>query len=140
MWHDSRILENFLLITWLMGVYIHICICYIQICVWYVLYVLYMWAHNIYYMLTLFYIFISAYRAIRGFPSGSMVKTPPAIRKSQKTQIQSLGWNDPLEKGMGIYAWEIPRDWGAWQATCLQTFRHDWSDLAHRTHSSVSLF
>ena len=26
-----------------------------------------------------------------------MVKNPPAM---QKTQVQSLGWEDPLEKGM----------------------------------------
>ena len=61
-------------------------------------------------MLTLFYIFISAYRAIKGFPIGSMVKTPPAIQKPQKTQIQSLGWDDPLERGMGTYAWGTPLD------------------------------
>jgi len=39
-----------------------------------------------------------------------MVKTPPAIQKPQKTQIQSLGWDDPLEKGMGTYAWGTPVD------------------------------
>ena len=38
-----------------------------------------------------------------------MVKNPPA---TQKTCIQSLGWEDPLEKGMAshfsILAWRIP--------------------------------
>ena len=38
-----------------------------------------------------------------------MVKNPPA---KQETQIQSLGWEDPLEKEMathsGVLAWEIP--------------------------------
>ena len=38
-----------------------------------------------------------------------MVKDPPAM---QETQIQSLGQEDPLEKGMvthsSILAWEIP--------------------------------
>ena len=33
----------------------------------------------------------------------------------------SLGWEDPLEKGIAIYssilAWRIPKDRGAWQAT-----------------------
>ena len=38
----------------------------------------------------------------------------------QETWVQSLGWEDPLEKEMAthssILAWEIP--WtGAWQAT-----------------------
>ena len=39
-----------------------------------------------------------------------MVKHLPAI---QETQVQSLGWEDPLEKEMATYsstlAWKIPR-------------------------------
>ena len=38
-----------------------------------------------------------------------MVKKVPAV---QETQVWSLGWEDPLEKGMTTYssilAWEIP--------------------------------
>ena len=38
-----------------------------------------------------------------------MVKNPPAM---EETQVQSLGWEDPLEKGMAavssILAWRIP--------------------------------
>ena len=38
-----------------------------------------------------------------------MVKNPPAM---QETRVQSLGWEDPLEKGMArhfdILAWRIP--------------------------------
>ena len=38
-----------------------------------------------------------------------MVKNLPAM---QETQVQSLGWEDPLEKGMAthfsILAWRIP--------------------------------
>ena len=38
-----------------------------------------------------------------------MVKNPPAI---QETRIQSVGWEDPLEKGItthsSILAWRIP--------------------------------
>ena len=38
-----------------------------------------------------------------------MVKNLPAM---QETQVPSLGWEDPLEKGMGPYssilAWRIP--------------------------------
>ena len=38
-----------------------------------------------------------------------MVKNLPAM---QETQLQSLGWEDPLEKGMAIHssilAWRIP--------------------------------
>ena len=40
-----------------------------------------------------------------------MVKNPPAIM--QEMQVQSLGWEDPLEEEMAthssILAWEIPR-------------------------------
>ena len=38
-----------------------------------------------------------------------MVKNLPEM---QETQVQSLGWEDPLEKGMAshssVFAWEIP--------------------------------
>ena len=38
-----------------------------------------------------------------------------------ETLVQSLVWEDPLEKGMathsGILAWRIPMDRGAWRAT-----------------------
>ena len=38
-----------------------------------------------------------------------MVKNPPAMRE---TWVQSLGWEDPLEKGMvthsGILVWRVP--------------------------------
>ena len=47
-----------------------------------------------------------------GFPPGSAgKKNPPAVRE---TWVQSLGWEDPLEKGKAthssILAWRIP--WG----------------------------
>ena len=45
---------------------------------------------------------------ILGFPSGSAVKSPPAI---QETQVQSLAWEDSLEEEMAthssILAWRI---------------------------------
>ena len=44
----------------------------------------------------------------RGFPGAQMVKNLPAM---QETQVQSLGWEDLLEKGMATYssilAWRI---------------------------------
>ena len=33
-----------------------------------------------------------------GFPRGSVVKNSPANQEIQETQIQSLGWEDPLKK------------------------------------------
>ena len=42
-----------------------------------------------------------------------LVKNPPAM---QETWVQSPGWEDPLEEGMGthssILAWRIPMDRG----------------------------
>ena len=44
-----------------------------------------------------------------GFPGGSVVEN---LLPMQETWVQSLGWEDPLEKGMAahssILAWEIP--------------------------------
>ena len=53
-----------------------------------------------------------------------MVKNLPAM---QETQVQSLGWEDPLKKGMAthssILAWRIP-----WieESMGLQRVRYDW--------------
>ena len=45
----------------------------------------------------------------QGFPGGSLVKNPVA---KQETQVYSVGWENPLKKGMSthcsILAWEIP--------------------------------
>ena len=50
-----------------------------------------------------------------GFPSGAVVKNPPADAgdaRTQETWVQSLSQEDPLEKDMAthssILAWEIP--------------------------------
>ena len=44
-----------------------------------------------------------------GFPGSSVVKNPPAM---QKTQVQSLGQEDPLQEGMATHSstlvWKIP--------------------------------
>ena len=52
------------------------------------------------------------------FPRGSVIKNLPAI---QETWVQSLGWQDSLEKGMATQlhcsCLENPMDRGAWQAT-----------------------
>ena len=56
------------------------------------------------------------------------VKNPPAM---QETQIQFLGWEDPLKKEMAIHssilAWEIPwtEEPGGLQSMGLQTVGHD---------------
>ena len=53
---------------------------------------------------------VSPYMCVyMGFLDGSDVKNLPAM---WETQVQSLGWEDPLEKGMAthssILAWRIP--------------------------------
>ena len=65
-----------------------------------------------------------------------MVKNLPAM---QETQVWSLSWEDPLEKGMATHfsflSGRIPwTDRGAWQATVhgvakSRTWLSDWSDL-----------
>ena len=57
-----------------------------------------------------------------------MVKNLPAM---QKTWVQFLGWEDPLEKGMATHsstlAWEIPwtEEPGGLQSMGPQRVRHD---------------
>ena len=49
----------------------------------------------------------------------------------RETQVQSLGWEDPLEEEMATHssmlAWRIPRDRGTWRAAVhgVQGVRHD---------------
>ena len=73
-------------------------------------------------------IMLSNYRGALGFPSGSGSKKLPAMRE---TCVQSLGREDPLEKGMAthssILAWKIP--WtegpGGLQSMGSQRVGHD---------------
>ena len=58
-----------------------------------------------------------------------MIKNLPAM---QETWVQSLGWEDPLEKGMvthsSIFAWKIPwtEESGQLQSTGSQRVGHNW--------------
>ena len=45
--------------------------------------------------------FCSAEEANNGYPGGSVVENPPAM---QEIQVQSLGWEDPLEKEMATHS------------------------------------
>ena len=57
-----------------------------------------------------------------------IVKNPPAM---QETWVQSLGWEDPLKKGLAthssILAWRIPwtEEFGGLQSTGAQKVGHD---------------
>ena len=63
-----------------------------------------LWPFNIKLLLNL-----SGWLCIQGFPGAQTVKHLLAM---QETQVQSLGWEDPLEKEMAnqsrILAWRIP--------------------------------
>ena len=66
-----------------------------------------------------------------GFPGGSDGKNPPAM---QETWVQSLIWEDPLEKEMtthsSILAWRIP--WREEHAGLL-SMGHKESDMTEWT-------
>ena len=68
-----------------------------------------------------------------------LVKNPPTM---QKTWVQSLGWEDPLEEGMAthssILAWRIPMDRGAWRATVHKG--HKKLDMTEQLVGQVILF
>ena len=75
--------------------------------------------------------------AVGGFSSGSVVKN---LLAKQGTQVQSLGWNDPLEKEMAthssILAWEIP-----WTRSLMaySPRGHKESDMTERLHFHFNL-
>ena len=70
-----------------------------------------------------------------------MVKNLPA---TQETWVQSLGWKDPLEKGMAthssILAWRIPwtEEPGALQSVGSQRVGHEWATTTNMNISCYS--
>ena len=56
------------------------------------------------------------------------------MQETQEMPVQSLGWEDPLEKEMAtqyhILAWKIPwtEEPGGLRSMGLQRVRHDWAD------------
>ena len=84
---------------------------------------------------------------ISGFPGGASGKEPSCQCRRQKTWIQSLGQEDPLEEGMATHSsiltcriqWtEEP---GGLQSIGSQKVGHDWSDWAwtHVRHDPVEI-
>ena len=72
-----------------------------------------------------------------------MVKNLPA---TQETWVQSLGWKDPLEKGMAthssILAWRIPwtEEPGALQSVGSQRVGHEWATTTNIMNISCYSF
>ena len=72
--------------------------------------------------------YLSELKQAMSFPGDSMVKNLPA---KQKTWVQSLGWEGPLEKEMAthssVLAWEIPwtEEPGGLQSTASQRVGHN---------------
>ena len=58
------------------------------------------------------------------------------MQETKEMQVQSLSWEDTLEKEMAIHssilAWTMPwtEEPGRLQSIGLQRVRHNWSDLA----------
>ena len=62
------------------------------------------------------------------------------MQEMQETQVQFVGWEDPLEKEMAthsnIFAQRIiwTEEPGGLQSMGQQRVRHDWSDLAPKVY------
>ena len=69
-----------------------------------------------------------------------MVKSPPTV---EKTWVLSLGWKDPLEKGMAshssILAWRIPMDSGAWWTTIHGVAESDMTEFRTQAIAHIGL-
>ena len=65
-----------------------------------------------------------------------LVKNPPAM---WETWVQTLGWEDPLEKGMATYsiilAWRIP-----WSRTWQKDFHFHFFTFTHTNFNSKFFF
>ena len=101
----------------------------------YALYVWHIYMHYIYdihmYVLNLWHIYTHCIVSMTWVSlAAQAVRNLPAMRE---TQVWSLGWENPLEKGMALHsstpAWRIP--WtekpGGLQSMGSQRVRHDWA-------------
>ena len=51
-----------------------------------------------------------------------------------ETWVQSLGWEDPLEKGMATHS-SRPMDRGAWWATVHRVAESDTTEVTEHAHT-----
>ena len=72
---------------------------------------------------------------LSAFLGGTMKKNPPPKQETQKTWVQSLGWEEPLEYEMAthscILAWKIlwTKESGRLQFMGLQRDGHNWAHI-----------
>ena len=75
----------------------------------------------------------------RAFLVAQTVKNPSAV---QETWVRSLGWEDPLEKGMATHSsvltWRIPMDIGAWRATVRGVTKSQ-TRLSDQAHTCIRI-
>ena len=84
------------------------------------------------------------------FPGGASGKEPTCQCRRHKMPVQSLDWEDPLEKGKAthpsILTWRIPMDRAAWQAivhkvpkswTITETTQDTHTHTNTHTHSAL---
>ena len=71
-----------------------------------------------------------------GFPGGASSEDPACQSRRQEMQVQSLGWEDPLEKGVAthssILAWRFlwTEEPGGLQVHSITRIRHNLNGLA----------
>ena len=74
------------------------------------------------------------------FPGSSVVKNLPAMQEHEEKQVQSLGWEDPLEEGMATHSsilsqripWtEEPGGYSLWDHKELDTTEVTCHPLTH---------
>ena len=64
------------------------------------------------------------------------VKNPPAVQETQNTQVQSLVWDDPLEKEMATHPSILPGEFHGWRSLAGCSPRgHKESDTTERLSS-----
>ena len=72
-----------------------------------------------------------------------MAKAVKSLPSIQETHVRSLGWEDPLQKGMathaGILAWRIPWTEDTWRATVHGVVK-SWTRLSDFTFTFILEF
>ena len=91
-------------------------------------------SENIFFLFFSFFFFffnLPGCRCSCGLPWCLTIKNQPAMQETREMWVQSLGWEDHLEKEMATYssvlAWQIPwTEEPSWpQSVGLQRIRHD---------------